>query len=924
MSFEAVWILYVPKAHIAVVPSLARDTCLPDYTRFPVITLPRFMVITSQASDVDIRRVCEHSRDVARISHARGAASFATARLNYLARLARECFRAALGEPRVGYDVIQASLGVTIPLFERVTLADDDSALPEVSVWDPILVGWAFQVWKESEREGSSWGISYAGEENAERADISALTQIFTDSYIADFLVRSAVSPVRTPQERPLRVCDPGCGAGHLLIQALRVVSQRGETHQLELYGFDIDPAAVELTRVLLLAEYLRQGHTDKLDVVWRGLCERIQSLAAPLGILDRDLRLPSASFDVIVANPPYLGRRKMPAILREYLDAQYPVTKVDLCAAFLQRCVEVLEKDGMLAFIAADKWLRLQGYYGFRGGQGEYRGFLREVTLSEIVELGHRAFSTQSRMHDGVKVALVCGQKHVPSPSHELLHSDLSELASYDDKVAALSVQSARDVRKRRLVQMTLLDSGRESPFVRVSDLPHTLRNFKRTVADVAQVIVGLQTNDDRRYIRYVWEVPPDRSRWRVHSKGGGYSRWYGLNHWILDWTEGQHHFFKTDASRERAEQWASKPGWCYGWFANGCLGLRAKEPGWTFGRAATSGIFCEEPWLVAFLNSRWASLCVRHIGGKMQIPEGVVRRIPTPDVCEVINPHLVKLAVELKQRLVTLDPADVSFQPSLGGSWFDEWVLQALLLLVEGALEFQIEQTLDVSGRESIRLAERYGVPVAWLSCPSKEVEDEFWSVVPSEFLVLRDMTRIERVYTPGNGAVRPEVSKSHIREVLRRNKVRIDDPWPLPITSPVERLSRSWRCNPIETMNHVMSSARINKDVRDSLSEVIRYRKVLSLLLERLDHRWWSHLSQSTRVAGVSLALDEAARLVHEELSSLELWERDESSVKEWLRGAFSAWHTGHFHRRSPLCESSRGSRGVVYSHRWDVSG
>jgi hypothetical protein len=116
--------------------------------------------------------------------------------------------------------------------------------------------------------------------------------------------------------------------------------------------------------------------------------------------------------------------------------------------------------------------------------------------------------------------------------------------------------------------------------------------------------VVVGLQTNDHSRFVRYVWEIPPDRSRWRVHSKGAGYCRWYGNNHWILDWEGGERLFFKSQESLDKAETWISQSGWCYGWFANGSLGLRWKESGWTFGRAATSGVFCDDIETVSFFG--------------------------------------------------------------------------------------------------------------------------------------------------------------------------------------------------------------------------------------------------------------------------------------------------------------------------------
>jgi len=686
-------------------------------------------------------------------------------------------------------------------------------------------------------------------------------------------------------------------------------------------YGFDIDPLAVELCRSLLLVEHIRLGLSPDPYEVWTRLETRIAVLDAPTGILDREGCLPATSFDLIVANPPYLGRRKMPRALKDYVDMHYPAAKIDLCAAFLQRCVELLADGGGLGFVASDKWLRLGGYQAFRGGNEVYCGFLREVALEEIVELGSRAFSRRFKMHDGVSVAVIAGRKSSPSESHTTRYRDLSEVIGHDAKRRALGASESGVGREVMFSQRSLISEGLESPFMRVSDLPTRLSDCRDRVSDVAQVVVGLQTNDDRRFVRYVWEIPPDRERWRVHSKGGGYCRWYGLNQWILDWGEGRHHFFKTQESLERAEAWSARSGWCYGWFANGCLGLRVKEAGWTFGRAATSGVFCEDVALIAFLNSRWASLCVRQIGGKMQIPEGIVRRIPAPRFEGAVFRQLVDMALELKRQIVALDPRDVIFQGSATTRWQDEYVLHTLLLLVEGALEVQVERALGISSKESAYFGERYGVPAAWIGDAPLDAQEIFWGIVPAEFSGVRGLVSSAKVE---NAMAQPStraLSVSEVRGGLGQRASTARDPWPLPVSSAIERLSRLWRAHPIQAMVALQHAAESNEDVLDSLNESELSRDVLTTLLRRLDHRWWKQGTRESRVSGSSLSLDEAIQIVREStFATRHVLSARERSV-EWLRGPFSQWHQRLFRHSSPLNESLGGAGGGFYSHRWD---
>lgn len=875
-----------------------------------------------EASEVDINRVRESARRVALDAHKRGPSFFVEARAAYVGRLALECLREAFGNSRLCYNELKGRFGFSSVALER---GDGDVVerfeLPQVHSWEPTLVGWAFQAWGEPVRDQSSWAVSYAAEENAESADIQALTQIFTDGYIADFLARSCRELRQRPAGAQIRICDPGCGTGHLLIAALRDRASRGDLNQLELYGFDIDALAVDLCRTLLFSEHVRLGAARDLGLVWSELASRILSLPAPLGVLDRSISLPAPTFDVVVANPPYLGRRKMPSEVREYLDTHYAATKIDLCAAFLQRSAELLVEGGALGFVASDKWLRLAGYRSFRAGQGAYRGFLRELALSEIVELGARAFSNQSKMHDGVRVAAVIGQKYDPVSSHEVRYRDLSGVLTYADKVSSLARGGVSLGNQIRLPQEQLVDSDASSPFLRASDLPKELITAPRTIADVARVVVGLQTNDDRRFVRYVWEIPPDRSRWKVHSKGSGYCRWYGNNQWILDWEGGKRLFFKSQESLDRAETWISQSGWCYGWFANGTLGLRVKECGWTFGRAATSGVFCDHSETVSFLNSRWASLCVRYIGGKMQIPEGIVRRIPSPHLGGMVSSRLVEAAVRVKRRLVAMDPSDATFQHSSSGLWRDEYVFQALLLLIEGVLESQIERALGVRRDESERLAARYGVPVAWFPQGNRERQDEFWELVPSEYVWLRELVGVECSSHKVRARDVEDLSNAAVFSALQKRGGVSGDPWVLPITSPVERLSRLWGRNPIDAVLALCRGAARNEEIREVLAEPLLFREALSSLLAALDHRWWFEDLNTERVCGATISLKEAARLVLRNPRLGEVWHDREQVVMEWLRGRFSDWHSKLFHQRSPLKERANSSREIFYCHLWD---
>ena len=199
------------------------------------------------------------------------------------------------------------------------------------------------------------------------------MTQLFTDDYISEFLVGQAIRSVTSKsgfQSRGglINLCDPACGAGHILASAVRLFLREfphSSACTLRVHGFDIDPHAIELCRLVVFLEYVRAGRVEECPEIWADLTRTITLLEGPCGTLDRGQIASEQTYDVLIANPPYLGRRKLSSVMRSYLDRYYPVAAVDLCAAFMQRCIELTSLGGAIGFVTTDKWLRLAGYEG-------------------------------------------------------------------------------------------------------------------------------------------------------------------------------------------------------------------------------------------------------------------------------------------------------------------------------------------------------------------------------------------------------------------------------------------------------------------------------------------------------------------------------------------------------------------------------
>jgi hypothetical protein len=595
----------------------------------------------------------------------------------------------------------------------------------------------------------------------------------------------------------------------------------------------------------------------------------------------------------------------------------------MDLCAAFMERCLELTMDGGMIGLVTVDKWLRLKPYEALRvGGQG-FRGLYRSVSLDVICELGHRAFSSTSGLHDGVGVCLFTAMKSPPTPDREFLFVSMADTTSMKEKVRALAGWRLEDGTKIR--QTDVAREGQSTAFILQHRIPARLSSGSRTVRDVARVVVGLQTSDDRRFVRYVWSVPPDRSRWIVHSKGGGYDRWFGVNRWVLDWRDGGQRFERDPKSGIAVKKWFDEVGWTYTWFANGALGLRHKDAGWSFGRAASSGVFCEDVRYVAFLNSRVASHLVRRLGGKAQLPEGIVRSLPVPGSLDAVDPRLIDAAVFLKRKLVEHDPTEASFSPRCVWDPREQLGIQALLLVVEGILERQVCESLDLSRAERRDLDTTIGIPVAWYRRRSSSAADELWRFIPESVRSIRSLVEPSRgPYVEGPDGCGDSASYFDTSKKITQHGR------PLPATSLVEAVSRASGLHPYDVALDVMGMIGKRAAVDARVIAPVFHGRLVALALTELGHQWWGDAEPSLYPEYPELSVGELARRLEPLLQGVlripELVRHQicGDSIEEWIRCQLRAAPL-RVSSQTSLIEYREGRAGNVgsFRHRWSAA-
>ncbi|OLS29812.1 MAG: Type IIS restriction enzyme Eco57I [Candidatus Heimdallarchaeota archaeon AB_125] len=222
--------------------------------------------------------------------------------------------------------------------------------------------------------------------------------QFFTPWYISGFIASKTFDFFIQPYEtftidsllNQIRIADISVGTGNLLLPLLYRIIQDSlpltEEQQIllhrfletNLYGFDIDPHALFISklRILLFSSlYLPNFDLPNLEnnfCLGNSLLNKRISLSSdpafkPVSYFKNS---DSAKFDVIVSNPPYMAyglreAQKYHPEFKKYLRDRFSSAeyKLSLYPIFIERSLELLKENGTLGIITPDSHL-LGRYY--------------------------------------------------------------------------------------------------------------------------------------------------------------------------------------------------------------------------------------------------------------------------------------------------------------------------------------------------------------------------------------------------------------------------------------------------------------------------------------------------------------------------------------------------------------------------------
>lgn len=539
-------------------------------------------------------------------------------------------------------------------------------------------VSWLYQSLKKG-LEKSAFDKIGKNRNKIQGTDLLYTTQFFTDEYMVKYLVDSCI--FKHPNNiQQLTFVDPALGGGNFLTYTFVALYEwyskntNMQPRQIvntivnnQLLGYDLDMYLPVIAKLSLYINIVaRIGINPIGSIPYYGgvkgdilgfIAEDIKSnINGNLtfqkhlnGILDSERQV------IYITNPPFMGKRDMEPTLKEKLLNSYPKCKGDLCFSFMAKILSNLREHDTLALVSQNGWMNLSSMKEFR------HEFLDNYHVISCADMGSNAFFAINGEKTNIVLAIISKIKNNNSVFYNLRN------LSYADKVKYLGEKSYLTYIEYTVNQ----NDFRANPSYEFSyELVNSFLSLNEldTYSHYANPMQGSSTGNNKDFVKYAWETETVNDVWKLVSKGGGYSRWQGLNIYKVKWGHNGELVINNPGSAIRNLKEIPFTDLVYS--DTGTLGLNVRLllPGQIF-IASGPGIrvlegdkYCH----IAFLNSKIATCLLKIKNPKFTISAGYIGKLPVKReiLCSTQISKLAKLAIGCKSNILASKLPNIEFK--------------------------------------------------------------------------------------------------------------------------------------------------------------------------------------------------------------------------------------------------------------------
>jgi len=244
--------------------------------------------------------------------------------------------------------------------------------------------------------------------------------------------------------------------------------------------------------------------------------------------------------YNVVITNPPYMGTSGMNAELSDYVKTNYPDSKSDLFAVFIEKCLQMTKSNFYTAMITQHAFMFLSSYEKLRS----------KLLLNDFVNMAHLGARAFEEIGGEVVQTTSFVIRQTDIFDYNATYCGLLNYGSQKDKEMAYLKKDKNDLFYSDKNTFFRLPNHTFAYWVSTSLLTAFENNKKLLFYGSPKQ--GFATGDNNRFLRLWYEVEftqigfkmPTREiaieskrKWFPCNKGGSYRKWYGNNDYVVNW---------------------------------------------------------------------------------------------------------------------------------------------------------------------------------------------------------------------------------------------------------------------------------------------------------------------------------------------------------------------------------------------------
>jgi type II restriction/modification system DNA methylase subunit YeeA len=248
-------------------------------------------------------------------------------------------------------------------------------------------------------------------------------------------------------------------------------------------------------------------------------------------------LKLLGNKYDVVCTNPPYMGRNNLNKNIKNFIDKEFPNSKSDLFASFIERGFKLTKNNGFNTMVTMQSWMFLSSFEKMR------KKILETKTITTLLHMENMvmgiAFGTSATVFRNNNIL------NYKAQFTEVKYNDIDNNGlplDFPIKENRQGVKSKEDFSKI---------PGNPIGYWASKNL---IKNFEVAdkMIDIVNPKQGLATADNNRFLRQWYEVEykdinfnienieeckNEITKWVPYNKGGERRQWYGNYDYIVNW---------------------------------------------------------------------------------------------------------------------------------------------------------------------------------------------------------------------------------------------------------------------------------------------------------------------------------------------------------------------------------------------------